>query len=89
MKQINSHTEETTKMKTYTFLNLTRGGWIAIHKAGCQDIHKAVRRGDVNKQWNEQAESLEDVVADFLKGNDFDNVTVEDFTVFSCAKETK
>lgn len=74
---------------TFTFLNLTRGGWVAIHKAGCKDIAKAVRRGDVNNQWDEQHPTVQDAISEFIAGNDFDNVSESDFTVYPCCKETK
>lgn len=73
----------------FTFLNLTRGGWVAIHKAGCRDIAKTVRRGDAQDSgWDAEAPDVHAAVRDFLADNEFDNVTEADFTIFPCcAKE--
>ena len=69
----------------FTFLNLTRDGWVGIHKAGCRDIAKAVRRGDaMDTGFDAEAPDVHAAVRDFLAGNDFDNVTEADFTIYPC-----
>jgi hypothetical protein len=75
---------------TFTFLSLTRGGWVAIHRAGCRDIAKSVRRGDANDGgWNAEAESAAAAIAAFFAENDFDAASPDDVTVFPCCKEGK